>query len=343
MKALFIGGTGTISSDVSRLAASLGWEVYLLNRGNRTDRLKDISGINWISADINDEAGVINALRGIHFDVVANFINYLPNEIERDIRIFTGKTRQYIFISSTSAYQKPLSHYRITESTPLSNPYWQYSRDKIACEEMLMAEYRRSGFPITIVRPSHTYGNDSIPVAVHGKNGSWQTAKRMLAGKPVIVPGDGATLWTLTRSEDFAKGFIGLIGNIHAIGEAVHITSDESLTWNQAHECIAAALGVSPKLKHIATDFLTACEPSLVGTLTGDKANTVVFDNRKLKRLVPGFCAEIRFDQGIRQTISFILANKKLQTEDEAFDRWCDAVIEAHDEGIKRFRGEMNA
>jgi len=337
MRALFIGGTGTISTDVSRLATSLGWQVYLLNRGNRTDKLKDVSGIHWITTDIHDEKETESALRGMSFDVVANFINFFPVEAERDIRMFNGKTRQYIFISSASAYQKPLSDYRITESTPLANPYWQYSRDKIACEDVLMAEYRRSGFPITIARPSHTYDSHKIPVSLYGKS-SWQVALRMLAGKPVIVPGDGASLWTLTHSEDFAKGFVGLMGNIHAIGESVNITSDESLTWNQVHECVGAALGVKPILKHISTDFLVACEPELEGMLVGDKSNTVVFDNSKLKQLIPGFCADIRFDQGVRRSIEFILANKELQIKDPVFDAWSDAVIEAHDEGIKRFK-----
>lgn len=337
MKALFIGGTGTISTAISTLAAQSGWELYILNRGNSPEKLAGVHGITYIKGDITDENGTNELLADMSFDVVANFINFVPSEVERDIRLFAGKTRQYFFISSASVYQKPLSHYLITESTPLANPYWQYSRDKIACENVLMEEYRKNGFPVTIIRPSHTYSDFSVPVAIHGKNGSWQTLKRMMEGKPVIVHGDGSSLWTLTRSEDFAKGFLGLMGNIHAIGEAVHITSDESLTWNQIHECIGAALGVKPVLRHIATDFLAACDPELTGTLLGDKANTVVFDNSKLKRLVPGFRADIRFDTGVRKTVSFIQAHKSLQKNDPQFDMWCDNVIAAYDEGLKAF------
>ena len=338
MKALFIGGTGTISTEISRLAVSLGWELFLLNRGNKSERLQSVQGVSFINADISNEDNVKSRLSGLTFDVVANFINFIPEQVERDIRLFSGMTRQYIFISSASAYQKPLSDYRITESTPLANPYWQYSRDKIECEKVLMDEYRKNGFPATIVRPSHTYYDYSIPVGLHGEKGSWQVARRMLDGKPVIVQGDGTSLWTMTRSEDFARGFAGLMGNIHAIGEAVQITSDESLTWNQIYECIGGALGVKPKLCHISTDFLTACEPSLEGGLTGDKANTVVFDNSKLKRLVPGFNASIRFDQGVRKTVDYILSHESLQIEDLDFDKRCDAVISAHEEGIRVYK-----
>lgn len=343
MKALFIGGTGTISTEISKLAVSRGWELYLLNRGNNSTKLGDVTGINNIKADISDEENVSKLLQDLSFDVVANFINFVPEQVERDIRLFAGRTRQYIFISSASAYQKPLSDYRITESTPLANPYWKYSRDKIECEEILTREYRKSGFPVTIVRPSHTYDDYHIPVGLHGRNGAWQVVKRMLEGKPVIVHGDGNTLWTMTRSEDFAKGFVGLMGNIHAIGEAVNITSDESLTWNQIYECIGGVLGVKPELCHISTDFLTACEPSVEGGLKGDKSNTVVFDNSKLKRLVPGFNADIRFDQGIRRSVECFMSNPDLQAEDAAFDKWCDAVVNAYNEGIKIFKASGQA
>lgn len=230
MKALFIGGTGTISMAITRmLAGNPDWEFYLLNRGNRIEQIPQ--GVHVIQSDIQDEASVAEKLSGMQFDVVADFIAFVPEHIERDIRLFAGKTKQYIFISSASAYQKPLSDFRITESTPLCNPYWQYSRDKIACEERLMREYRENGFPVTIVRPSHTYGDTSVPVALHGAGGSWQVIRRMMEGKPVIIPGDGSSLWTLTHNTDFAKGFVGLMGNAHALGEAVQITSDESLIW----------------------------------------------------------------------------------------------------------------
>ncbi len=336
MKALFIGGTGTISTAVSHSLAAQGWELYLLNRGNSTNRVP--AGAKVIKADINDEPGVAALIKDMAFDVVADFIAFVPSQVERDIRLFSGKTKQYIFISSASAYQKPLSHYRITESTPLSNPYWEYSRNKIACEKLLISEYRKTGFPVTIVRPSHTYDERSIPLAVHGNNGSWQVAKRMLENKPVIIHGDGTSLWTLTHNSDFAKGFTGLMGNAHAIGEAVNITSEESLTWNQIYEIIASALDVKLKVVHIPSDYLAASSSSydFTGSLIGDKANTVVFDNSKLKRLVPGFNATVRFDQGIRFILDSVLSQAELQKADPEFDLWCDNVIENYRGSIKR-------
>lgn len=327
MKALLIGGTGTISMAISRQLLAEGWDLTLLNRGGRNQELPDCK---TICADIYDEARVNEAVKDMSFDVVADFIAFTPREVERDYRLFAGKTGQYIFISSASAYQKPLSDYRITESTPLCNPYWQYSRNKIACEESLMKMYREQGFPVTIVRPSHTYDERSVPLGLHGNGGSWQVIKRMMEGKPVIIHGDGSSLWTLTHNRDFAKGFIGLMGNLHAIGEAVQITSDESLTWNQIYTCVADALGVKLNPFYVSTAFLCQCAKDkydLTGSLLGDKANTVVFDNSKLKRLVPAFCASIRADQGIRQAVDYILAHPQYQKEDTEFDIWCDKVI----------------
>lgn len=333
MKALFIGGTGTISSAITRQLLEQGCELYLLNRGTRNDSLP--SGAHIIQADINDEDQVARLIADHEFDVVADFIAFVPAQLERDYRLFKNKTKQFIFISSASAYQKPLSDYRINEGTPLSNPYWEYSRNKIACEEYLMKLYREEGFPITIVRPSHTYDERSIPLGVHGRNGTWQVAKRMLEGKPVIIHGDGTSLWTMTHNSDFAKGFIGLMGNLHAIGESVQITSDESLTWNQIYEAIARALGVKLHAVHVASSFLDACSTEdYRGGLIGDKANTVVFDNTKLKRLVPEFTATTRFDQGIKQTIDYVLAHPEHQVEDPAFDAWCDKVIHAFEAAV---------
>jgi len=332
LKALFIGGTGTISTDITKLiSASPQWELTLLNRGQRNSRLPADANIRHWALDINDENAVKNQLEGETFDVVANFINFSVESVERDIRLFSGKTKQYTFISSASAYQKPLSHYVITESTPLSNPYWGYSQAKIACEERLMAEYRANGFPVTIVRPSHTYDMYSVPISIHGKHGSWQTLKRMQQGKPVLVPGDGTSLWTLTHSTDFARAFVGLMGNIHATGEAIHITSDESLTWNQVYQAIGNALGVVPKLYHVSTDFLVACNPSQLGPLIGDKSNTVVFDNSKIKRLVPGFAATTRFDEGICTSVEYFVGNPHVQVEDPDFDKFTEAVISAQE------------
>ncbi|MDR0219795.1 MAG: NAD-dependent epimerase/dehydratase family protein [Lachnospiraceae bacterium] len=327
MKALFIGGTGTISTEISRLAARSGVELYLLNRGNRKAKLAGVDGINYIHADIADEADVAAKIKEHQFDIVADFIVFHTDQIKRDIRLFTGKTRQYIFISSASAYQKPLSHYVITESTPLANPYWEYSRNKIACEEILVNEYRQNGFPITIVRPSHTYDKTAIPLAVHGEKGPWSVVQRIIDGKPVIVHGDGSSLWTVTHSRDFAKAFYGLMGNIHAIGEAVHITSDESLTWNQIYACLGAAVGREPNIRHIASDSLIKHDPDMLGTLIGDKANSVVFDNSKIKRLVPGYTATTRFDEGVRESVAHYLENKELRVADPDFEAWTDKVI----------------
>ena len=325
MKALFIGGTGTISSPISQLAAARGWELYLLNRGNR----EIPQGAHLLQADIRDEDAVREKLTGHTFDVVADFNAFTPDQVERDFRLFGGKTRQYIFISSASAYQKPPASPVITESTPVHNPYWQYSRDKIACEQLLMDLYRQKGFPVTIVRPSHTYGERSVPVALHGAKGSYQVVERMRRGKPVIVPGDGTSLWTLTWSADFAWAFAGLMGNVHAVGETYQITSDESLTWNQIHRIIASALGVEAKLVHIPSDVLGQLNPEWVGGLTGDKANSVVFDNAKIKRAVPDYAATARFDEGVRASLQYIEGHPECQVPDPEFDQWCDRVIEA--------------
>ena len=338
MTALFIGGTGTISSAITRLVAQTsGWQLYLLNRGTHISEVPE--GVINLTADINNEAEVEKLLGDMRFDVVCDFIGFVPEQVERDIRMFRGRTRQYMYISSASAYQKPLASPYITEGTPLSNPHWGYSRNKIACEELLMHHYRNEGFPVTIIRPSHTYCERSIPVAVHGEKGSWQVLKRMLEGKPVIIPGDGTTLWTVTHNSDFAKAFVGLMGNAHAIGETFQITGDESLTWNQIYETVAQALGVELHPYHVASDFLAAVgsQYDLEGNLIGDKAHTVIFDNTKLKRAVPGFCATTRFDQGVRMVIDNVLRHPELQTPDPEFDAWCDAVIAAQEQAKKSF------
>lgn len=335
MKALFIGGTGTISMAITRqLAENPDWELYLLNRGTRSDNVPE--NVKIICGDINNEEQTAEQLKDMKFDCVCDFIGFVPAQLERDYRLFKDKTKQFMFISSASAYQKPLSDYRITESTPLANPYWEYSRNKIACEEFLIKMYRENGFPVTIVRPSHTYDERNIPVGAHGNNGGWQVIKRMLDGKPVIVHGDGTSLWTLTHNSDFAKGFIGLMGNVHAIGESYHITSDESLTWNQIYSLVADALGVEFKPYYVPSDFLHAVSNyDYRGGLIGDKANSVVFDNSKLKRAVPDFCATVRFDMGVKKTIEYILSHEECQQPDDEFDKWCDKVIEAMENAKK--------
>lgn len=334
MKLLFIGGTGVISAAVSRAALAEGHELYLINRGNRSDLLP--KGAISLVADINDEQRVAALIDGLSFDAVADFIAFVPEHLERDYRLFKSKTKQLVFISSASAYRKPLSDYRVSEGTPLANPFWQYSRNKIACEDYLMRLYRTEGFPVTIVRPSHTYCERSVPLGVHGAKGSWQALKRMLEGKPVIIHGDGTSLWTMTDSRDFARAFIGLLGNVHAIGEAVQITSDETLTWNQIYECIARALNVPLRAVHVSSEMLAACSAyDFTGGLIGDKANSIVFDNAKLKRLVPGFTATIRFDQGIKRTVDYILAHEDCRQPDEEFDAWCDRIIAAVEKVVR--------
>ncbi len=292
-KALFIGGTGTISTAVvRRLVNELDWEVWVLNRGHRAHVLPE--GVHQIIADINDEKAVAEKLGDMTFDAVCEFIGFHVSQVERDYRLFAGRTKQYIYISSASAYNKPAAGYIITEGTTLANPYWQYSRDKIACEEFLMRKYREEGFPVTIVRPSHTYDERNLPLGVHGKNGPWQVIRRMQQGKPVIIQGDGSSLWTLT--------------------------------WN------ADALGVKLNAYHVSTDFLRAAGDrygyDFTGSLLGDKSVSVVFDNTKLKRVVPDMRTNVRFDMGVRFTLDYVLSHPaECQKEDPEFDAWCDRVI----------------
>ena len=326
-KALFIGGTGTISMAITRqLAKGDEWELWLLNRGSRKEELPE--GVKVLNGDVNDEAKIAELLGDMTFDTVCDFIGFVPAQVERDVRLFSGRTKQFMYISSASAYQKPVGDFRITEGTPLANPYWEYSRNKIACEELLMKEYRENGFPVTIIRPSHTYDERNVPMGVHGSKGSFQVLKRMMEGKQVIVHGDGTSLWTMTHNSDFAKGFIGLMGNVHAIGEAYQITNDETLTWNQIFWAIADVLGVEYKPYYVASDYLASFgKYDLYGGLLGDKSNCVVFDNTKLKRAVPGLCMNVRFEQGVRSTIEYILSHPECQQEDPEFDAWCDRLI----------------
>jgi nucleoside-diphosphate-sugar epimerase len=306
MRVLFIGGTGIISAAVSRLALRRGIELWLCNRGQRAVELE---GAHHILVDAGDPTALRKAVEGMRFDSVVDWVAYEPAQVERDESIFSGRTNQYVFISSASAYEKPPRSPFITESTPLSNPFWQYSRNKIACEELLMKSYRERGFPITIVRPSLTY-DTVLPIAV----GGWGCATlldRMKSGREIIVHGDGSSLWTVTHSEDFARGFVPLLGHPQSIGQSYHITSDEVLTWNQIYTTIADALNVSPKLVHIPSDFIASIEPELGPGLLGDKAHSVIFDNSKIKRLVPEFVATIPFHLGIRKTIAWFEADPK--------------------------------
>ncbi|MCF8226088.1 MAG: SDR family oxidoreductase [Bacteroidales bacterium] len=328
MRVLFIGGTGNISTACSRLALRNGIELFLLNRGNITK--PGLAGAVSIKADYHKPEEVIKAIKGMSFDVVANFIAFTPEDVQKDIDIFRGRTKQYVFISSASAYQKPQSHYLITESTPLANPFWDYSRDKIACEETLMRAYREEGFPVTIVRPSHTY-DTVIPVAV----GSWEDytiVDRMKKGLPVIVHGDGSSLWTVTHSDDFAKGFTGLLGHQQAIGQSFHITSDEVLNWNQIYEAVAEAAGVKANILHVSSDTICRIADQLGmdwmrGNLIGDKSASVVFDNSKIKRFVPGFVATIPFRQGIERTIRWFEEKPERMAIEENNRKLMDAIV----------------
>jgi nucleoside-diphosphate-sugar epimerase len=304
MRVLFIGGTGNISTAVSRRAVAAGLDLYLLNRGSRG---VDIAGAKSLRVDIDDVGAVEAALGSLEFDAVVNFIAFVPEHVERDLRLFARRTKQYVFISSASAYEKPPRSHLVVESTPLRNPYWEYSRNKIACEERLMRAYRDDGLPVTIVRPSLTY-DTVLPIAI----GGWGCAtllERLKAGRPIIVHGDGTSLWTVTHAEDFAKGFVPLLGHPLAIGQSYHITSDEVLTWNQIYGTIADAMGVVPRIVHLPSDFIAAQEPSMAGGLLGDKAHSAIFDNSKIKRLVPDFLATVPFHLGIRRTIDWFRAD----------------------------------
>lgn len=321
MKVLFIGGTGIISSACSELALAQGMKLFLLNRGESSRPVPD--GATVLRGDIRDPDSVRQALGDLKFDVVVNWVAFTPEHIETDLALFAGRTRQYVFISSASAYQKPLGHLPITESTPLHNPFWQYSRDKIACEDRLTRAYREDGFPVTIVRPSHTYDQTLLPMT-----GGWTVVDRMRRGKPVIVHGDGTSLWTLTHHRDFAVGFVGLLGRAVVIGEAVQITGDEWLTWNQIFELVAGAAGTEANIVHVPSELIAAFAPDWGAGLLGDKAHSALFDNSKIKRLVPNFQATIPYARGVQEVLAWYDANPARQVVDAELDRLMDDIIQ---------------
>jgi nucleoside-diphosphate-sugar epimerase len=334
MKALFIGGTGLISSAVSRLAVERGIELTLLNRGQKGEFFP--AGARQVVADARDPKAVRAALGRQSFDVVADWIAYTPEQAAADVELFADIAGQYIFISSASVYQKPPTQWLISESTPLSNPYWQYSRDKIACEELLLREYRERGFPVTIVRPSLTYGVSQIPAAVASWEHPWTLVDRMRRGKKIVVPGDGTSLWTMTHNSDLARAFVGLMGNAHALGHAFHITSDEVLSWNQVYAQIGAASGVVPDIVHLASDFITAFDPEAVGSLVGDKSQSAVFDTTKIKSFVPGWVATVPFAEGVRESVRWFESRPERRTIDARFNALCDAMVEANEAALAR-------
>ena len=324
MRVLFIGGSGIISSACADLAVERGVDLYLLNRGRSTARPVP-AGATLLRADIRDPDSVVKALDGRDFDAVVDWVAFTPEHVRTDLALFRGRTRQYVFISSASAYQTPPARVPVVESTPLSNPFWQYSRDKIACEQLLVEAYREEGFPATIVRPSHTYDRTSVPF-----DGGWTVLDRMRRGKPIVVHGDGTSLWTLTHHTDFARGFVGLLGHPRTIGDAFHITSEDVLTWNQIARALAAALGVEPEIVHVPSDAIAAADPQWGAGLLGDKAHSMVFDNTKLRDVVPGYVATVPFERGAREIVAWHDEDPARQVVDERLDAVMDRLVAAY-------------
>ena len=324
LRVLFIGGNGTISAAASARVVQRGDALTLLNRGRSTMR-PPIEGVRQLVGDAGDAASVAAAVGDETFDVVANFRAFSPEQVAADIELFDGRCRQYVFISSASAYQKPVMTLPITESTPLRNPYWQYSREKIAGEDLLVAAYRERGFPATVVRPSHTYDATLLPIL-----GGWTAVDRMRRGLPVVVPGDGTSLWTLTHSRDFAVAFTGLLGNDRAVGEAFQITSDEVLTWNHITGLLAQAAGAEFHPVHVASDAIARELPDEGPGLLGDKAHSVIFDNRKVKALVPEYRAVIPFWRGAHEIIEWHDADASRRRVDPALDAAFDRLVARH-------------
>jgi nucleoside-diphosphate-sugar epimerase len=327
LKVLFIGGTGEISAACSRRAVEQGIDLYVLNRGTTSIRPLP-ADVRFLEADVRDSSAVRTAIGGHEFDCVANFLAFDPDHVEADLESFAGRTGQYVFVSSASAYQKPVGRLPILESTPLRNPIWPYSQAKIACEELLVSAYREHGFPATIVRPSHTYDRTQVPC-----EGGWTVIDRMRRGHEIVVHGDGTSLWTVTHSSDFAKGFVGLLGHPQAIGDSFHITSDEVLTWNQIHEILAAAAGTTARIVHVPSDAILSADERWGRSLLGDKAHSVIFDNTKLRSLVPDFTATTPFFRGAREIVDWYDADPARQRLDPEMN----ALIE---QLAQRFRTE---
>lgn len=325
LRVLFIGGSGVISSASTRLAVERGIDLTLLNRGVTSARPVP-DGVRVLQGDIRDPASVRAALGDRDFDAVVDWVAFTPDHVRTDIDLFTGRTGQYVFISSASAYQTPPERLPVTESTPLRNPWWRYSRDKIACEDLLVAAYRESGFGATIVRPSHTYDRTLVPF-----DGGWTVVQRMRQGKEVVVHGDGTSLWTLTHNADFAKGFVPLLGHPRTLGEAFHITSDDVLTWDQIARALARAAGVQARIVHVPSDAIAAVDPEWGAGLLGDKAHSMVFDNDKLRTVVPDYVATVPFEQGAREIVEWFDADPARR----AVDARMDAVM---DDLVARFR-----
>ena len=324
LKILFIGGSGVISSACSALAVERGMDLWVLNRGQTSARPLP-QGARTVHADVRDAEAVRAVLRDETFDAVVDWVAYTPADIASDLELFRGLTGQFVFISSASAYQTPPARQPVLESTPLRNPFWLYSQNKIACEELLTAAYRDEGFPATIIRPSHTYDCTLVPF-----DGGWTVIDRMRRGKEIVVHGDGTSLWTLTHHTDFARGFVPLLGHPRTVGETFHITSDEWLTWNQIAESLASAAGVEPRIVHVPSDAIAAADPDWGAGLLGDKAHSMIFDNAKLRRVVPDFVATIPFEQGAREIVEWYDADASRQEVDAHLDAVMDTLVETY-------------
>jgi nucleoside-diphosphate-sugar epimerase len=335
MRVLFVGGTGLISSACSAATVRAGHELWLVNRGQ--SKLAPAVAADRIIADATNATELRAALRGMTWDVIVQWIGFLPEHVADDLETFAD-AGQYVFISSASVYEKPPSSWLITERTPTINPLWEYSQQKIACENVLRRAHAESGFPMTIVRPSHTYGLSQIPTCV----GSWERpftiVDRMRRGAKILVPGDGTSIWTLTHNSDFAKGLLGLFGQAAAIGEDFHITSDEALTWNQIYALVGAAAGVQPDLLHVPSDALVAAEPASLGSLWGDKSNSAVFDNSKLRSVVPEFVATTPFADGIRETVAWLDSDPARQGIDDEANLLWDRLAAIYGDALHRAR-----
>jgi len=327
MRVLFVGGTGNISTAATRLLAEQGVDLTVLNRGQSDVLLPD--GVQRIRADIRDSSSVSDVLRGEEFDVVVDWLAYVPQHVETDIELFSGRISQYVFISSATVYRKPSPFFPLVEEAPLGNAHWQYARDKIACEERLRREHEQKGFPATIVRPSYTYGETWIPTALDGTD--YTIVDRMLRGKKIVVPGDGESLWTMTHNTDFARLLVAILGNADAVGESFHITSDEVLTWNQITETIAAAAGLEPRIVHVPSDFVAAVDPELGVGLLADKAHSLVFDNAKIKRFAPGVEANVPFAEGVARSLAWFDADPARKVVDEERNALLDRIVDAYE------------
>ena len=327
LRVLFIGGSGIISSACARLAVKRGIDLFLLKRNSDGPRPVP-EAATVLLGDIREPASAKEVLGDLEFDAVVDWVAFTPQHVQTDIDLFRGRTRQYVFISSASAYQTPPARLPVVESTPLRNPIWRYSQDKIACEDLLVSAYREDGFPATIVRPSHTYDRTLVPL-----DGGWTSMARMRQGKEIVVHGDGTSLWTLTHHEDFAKGFVPLLGHPRTIGEPFHITSDDVLTWNQIAEALGAALGVTPRIVHVPSDAIAAADPAWGAALLGDKAHSLTFDNAKLRSVVPDYVATIPFERGAREIVAWHDEDPARQVVDARLDAIMDRLIATHRPG----------